>query len=118
MVVKSCGVGRDVWININVTSESTISKSAFEMWDVNNFTPPSVIATRDVQIVMLVRYDDGYLLTTSHVGQGAGRPFTGSTGTTVSILLGWDSEARELRAELGGHSFIPRIDRPRSQRTT
>ena len=49
--------------------------------------------------------------------QGAGRPSTGSTGTTVSIFWGLDSEARELRAELGGHSFIPRIDRPLSQRT-
>ena len=50
--------------------------------------------------------------------QGAGHPSTGSTGATVSILfLGRDSEARELRVELGGHSFIPRIDRPRSQRT-
>ena len=44
--------------------------------------------------------------------QGSGRPSTGSTGATVSIFLGRDSEARELRAELGGHSFIPRIDRP------
>ena len=49
--------------------------------------------------------------------QGAGRPSTGNTGATVSIFLGRDSEARELRAELGGHSFIPRIDKPRSQRT-
>ena len=41
----------------------------------------------------------------SYVRQGAGRPSNGSTGTTVSIFLGRDSEARELRAELGGHSF-------------
>ena len=27
--MKSCGVGRDVWININVASESTISIRAF-----------------------------------------------------------------------------------------
>ena len=54
----------------------------------------------------------------SYVRQGAGRPSTGSTDATVSIFLGWDSEARELRAELGGHSFIPRIDRQRSQRNT
>ena len=45
--------------------------------------------------------------------QGAGRPSTGSTGPTVGIFLGRDSEARELRAEMGGHSFIPR-DRQRS----
>ena len=48
----------------------------------------------------------------SYVRQGAGRPLTGSTGATVSIFLGRHSEARELRAELGGRSFIPRIDRP------
>ena len=41
----------------------------------------------------------------SYVRQGDGRPSTGSTGATVSIFLGRDSEARELRAELGGHSF-------------
>ena len=35
----------------------------------------------------------------------------------MSILKGLDSEVRELRVELGGHSFIPRIDRPLSQRT-
>ena len=33
----------------------------------------------------------------------------------MCTFLGRDSEARELRAELGGHSFIPRIDRPRSE---
>ena len=49
---------------------------------------------------------------------GAGRPSTGSTGTAVNIFLGRDSEDRELRAELGGHSFIPHINRSRSQRTT
>ena len=54
----------------------------------------------------------------SYARQGAGPPWTGSTGTTVSIFLGRDSEAKELRVELGGHSFIPRIDRLRSQRTT
>ena len=47
--------------------------------------------------------------------QGVGPPSTGSTGATVCTVLGRDSEARELRAELGGHSLIPRIDRPRSQ---
>ena len=52
------------------------------------------------------------------VRQGAGRPSSGSTGATVSIFLGRDSKARELRAELGGYSFIPHIDRPPSQRTT
>ena len=36
---------------------------------------------------------------------GAGCPLTGSTGATVSIFLGRNSEARELRAELGGHSL-------------
>ena len=51
----------------------------------------------------------------SYVTQGSGRPSTGITGTTVSIFWGLDSEARELRVELGGHSCI---DRPRSQRTT
>ena len=54
----------------------------------------------------------------SYVRQGAGHPSTGSTGVPVSIFVGRDSKARELRAELGGHSFIPRIDRPLSQRTT
>ena len=38
---------------------------------------------------------------TSYVRQRAGRPSTGSTGTTVSIFLGRNSEARELHAELG-----------------
>ena len=57
-----------------------------------------------MHIVTLARYDE-------LVRQGAGRPWTGSTGTTVSIFWGLDSEARELRVELGGHSFIPRIDR-------
>ena len=43
----------------------------------------------------------------SHVSrQGAGGPSTGSTGTTVSIFLGRDSEARELCAELGGHKCV------------
>ena len=46
--------------------------------------------------------------------EGAGRPSTGSTGATVSIFLGQDSEAKKLCAELGGYSCI---DRPRSQRT-
>ena len=41
-----------------------------------------------------------------YVRQGAGRPSTGSTGATVSIFLGRDSEAGELRAELGSHSLI------------
>ena len=36
------------------------------------------------------------------IEQGAGRPLTSSTGATESIFLGRDSEARELRAELGG----------------
>ena len=40
----------------------------------NNFTRPGTIATRDVHIVMLARYDDGY----HYVRQGAGRPSTGS----------------------------------------
>ena len=52
---------------------------------------------------------------TRGVRRGAGRPSNDSTGATVSIFLGRDSEAKELR-ELGGHSFIPRIDRPWSQR--
>ena len=43
----------------------------------------------------------------SYVRQGAGRPSTGSTGATESIFLGWDSEARELRAELGGIHSSP-----------
>ena len=47
--------------------------------------------------------------------QGAGRLSTGSTGVTVSIFLGRDSEATELHAGLVGHPFIPRIGRPRSQ---
>ena len=58
----------------------------------NNFTRPGAIVTRDVHIA---RYDDGY----RYVRQGAGRSSTGSTGTTVSIFLGRDSEARELHAE-------------------
>ena len=33
--------------------------------------------------------------------QGGGCPLTGSTGATVSIFLGQDSEARELPVELG-----------------
>ena len=40
------------------------------------------------------------------VRQGAGCPSNGSTGATVSIFLGWDSEARELHAEMEVfHSF-------------
>ena len=53
----------------------------------------------------------------SYARQGAGRPSTVRTGATVSLFLRGDSEARQLRAKLGGHSFIPRIDRPRSQST-
>ena len=73
-----------------------------------------------MHIVALARYDGYrmYRLISGFVGQGAGRPSTGSTGAAVSIFVGRDSEARELRAELGGHSFIPRIEGPRSQRTT
>ena len=80
----------------------------------NNFTRLRVIVTRDVHIVTLARYDDGHRARREvmaqgrgDVGQGASRPSTGSTGATVTIL------ARELRAELRGHSFIPRIDRTR-----
>ena len=67
--------------------------------------------TRDVKIMMLALYDDSYRA----VRQGAGRPSTDSTSATVSIFLGQDSKARELRVELGGHSFILRIDRLWSQ---
>ena len=53
------------------------------------------------------------------VRQGASCPSTRSTVATVSIFLGLDSEARELRAEFEViHSFIPCIDRLWSQRTT
>ena len=68
----------------------------------NNFTRPGAITTRDVHIIALVRYDNGYHM---YQAMGVGRPSTGSTGATVSIFLGRDSEARELHAELGGHSF-------------
>ena len=37
-------------------------------------------------------------------GTCTGRPSTDSAGANVSIFLGWDSEARELGAELGSHS--------------
>ena len=40
-----------------------------------------------------------------HVRQGAGHPSTGNTDATVSIFLGRDSEARKLRAKLGGNSL-------------
>ena len=79
----------------------------------------AVERANNVHIVALARYDDGHRMHVSgFVRQGAGRPSTGSTGATVSIFVGRDSEAKELRAELGGHSFIPRIDRLWSQRTT
>ena len=59
-----------------------------------HFTRPGMIATRDVYIVTLARYDDCY------------RASIGSTGATVSIFLGRDSEAREFRAGLEViHSF-------------
>ena len=45
----------------------------------------------------------------SYVRQGAGCSSTGSTGATLSIFLGRDSKARELRAELEGDSFIPTL---------
>ena len=64
-----------------------------------------VIATRNVHIVTLAQYDNGYRASREEmaqggrgVRQGAGRPLTGSTGATVTIFVGRDSEARELRA--------------------
>ena len=37
--------------------------------------------------------------------QGAGRPSTGSTGTTVSIFLGLDSEVTLLNKECYSNTF-------------
>ena len=83
----------------------------------NNFTRPGAIATRDCDTRRAHSYVSAIRRRlSSYVRQGAGRPSTGSTGATMSIFLGLDSEARELRVELGGHSFIPRNDRPQSQR--
>ena len=82
-------------------------------------------AIHDMHIIMLARYDDGYRARQEVMAQGrggvrqeAGYPLTGSAGATVSIFVVRDSEARQLRAELGGYSFIPCIARPWSQRTT
>ena len=75
----------------------------------NNFTQSGAIATRDLHIVTFARYDDGYRAMRD-------KEPTGSTGATVSIFVGRDNEleAKELRVELGGHSFSPRIDWPPS----
>ena len=56
----------------------------------NNFTRPGAIATRDVHIVALARYDGRLSHVSSYVKQGAGRPSTGSTGATLRIFLGRD----------------------------
>ena len=64
-----------------------------------------VIVTRNVHIVTLAQYNNGYRASREEmaqggrdVRQGAGRLLTGSTGATVTIFVGWDSKARELCA--------------------
>ena len=83
-----------------------------------NFTQPGAIAIRDLHIVTLAPYairQSAIGLYRRQVmaqgrGQGAGRPSTGSTGAIVSIFLGRDSEARELRVKLEViHSCIDRL---------
>ena len=83
-----------------------------------NFTQPGAIAIRDLHIVTLAPYairQSAIGLYRRQVmaqgrGQGAGRPSTGSTGAIVSVFLGRDSEARELRVKLEViHSCIDRL---------
>ena len=87
-ILSTLHAGRSYHVPLIEKVDSNEAWAAVER--ANNFTSPCVIMTRDVQIVMLALYDDSY----QAMRQGAGRPSTDSTSTTVSIFLGQDSEAR------------------------